>query len=46
MRRLQDGGGRVGMEVKGVCWVACYQLGRQPEFEYVQQKLYLLSHAL
>ena len=19
----------------GVCWVACYQLGRQPEFEYV-----------
>ena len=43
---LKDGGGSVGMEMKGVCWVACYQLGRQPEFEDVQKKLYLLCHDL
>ena len=43
---LKDGGGDVGMEVKEVCWVACYQLGRQPEFEDVQKKLYLLGCAL
>ena len=43
---LKDGGGEVGAEVKEVCWVACYQLGRQPEFEDVQKKLYLLGHAL
>jgi len=43
---LRDGGQDVGMEVKEVCWVACYQLGRQPEFEDVSKKLYLLGHAL
>lgn len=43
---LKDGGGDVGVEVKEVCWMACYQLGRQPEFEDVQKKLYLLGYAL
>jgi hypothetical protein len=43
---LKDGGGDVGVEVKEVCWVACYQLGRQTEFEDVQKKLYLLGYAL
>lgn len=43
---LEDGGADVGAEVKEVCWVACYQLGRQPEFEDVQKKLYLLGYAL
>jgi len=43
---LKDGGGDVGAEVKEVCWVACYQLGRQPEFEDVQKKLHLLGYAL
>ena len=43
---LEDGGTDVGAEVKEVCWVACYQLGRQPEFEDVQKKLYLLGYAL
>jgi len=43
---LKDGGVDVGAEVKEVCWVACYQLGRQPEFEDVQKKLYLLGYAL
>ena len=43
---LKDGGEDAGAEVKEVCWVACYQLGRQPEFEDVQKKLYLLGHAL
>ena len=43
---LEDGGVDVGAEVKEVCWVACYQLGRQPEFEDVQKKLYLLGYAL
>jgi hypothetical protein len=43
---LKDGGVDVGVEMKEVCWVACYQLGRQPEFEDVQKKLYLLGHAL
>ncbi|KAF9651849.1 Sec39-domain-containing protein [Thelephora ganbajun] len=43
---LKDGGVDVGEEVKEVCWVACYQLGRQPEFEDVQKKLYLLGYAL
>jgi len=36
---LEDGGTDVGAEVKEVCWVACYQLGRQPEVEDVQKKL-------
>ena len=43
---LEDGSTDVGAEVKEVCWVACYQLGRQPEFEDVQKKLYLLGYAL
>lgn len=43
---LRDGGVDVGAEVKEVCWVGCYQLGRQPEFEDVQKKLYLLGWAL
>ena len=43
---LKDNGGDLGAEVKEVCWVACYQLGRQPEFEDVQKKLYLLGYAL
>ena len=43
---LKDGDGDVGPEMKEVCWVACYQLGRQPEFEDVQKKLYLLGYAL
>lgn len=29
-----------------VCWVACFQLGRQPEFPDVQKKLTLLGRAL
>jgi len=29
-----------------VCWVACLQLGRQPEFDDVPKKLLLLSRAL
>jgi neuroblastoma-amplified sequence len=29
-----------------VCWVACFQLGRQPEFDDVQKKLSLLGRAL
>lgn len=43
---LKDGGEDVGEEVKEVCWMGCYQLGRQPEFEDVQKKLYLLGYAL
>jgi hypothetical protein len=43
---LEDDGANVRAEVKEVCWVACYQLGRQPEFEDVQRKLYLLGYAL
>ena len=43
---LKDGGVDAGAEMKEVCWVACYQLGRQPEFEDVQKKLYLLGYAL
>ena len=33
-------------EASEVCWVACYQLGRHPEFEDVQKKLTLLGRAL
>lgn len=29
-----------------VCWVACFQLGRQPEFDDVRKKLSLLGRAL
>ncbi|KAJ8520114.1 hypothetical protein ONZ45_g3031 [Pleurotus djamor] len=29
-----------------VCWVACYQLGRQPEFDDTEKKLTLLGRAL
>ncbi|KAF8213179.1 secretory pathway protein Sec39-domain-containing protein [Mycena galopus ATCC 62051] len=29
-----------------VCWVACYQLGRQSEFDQVDKKLLLLGRAL
>ena len=43
---LKDDGVDIEPEMKEVCWVACYQLGRQPEFEDVQKRLYLLGHAL
>jgi len=33
-------------DAKEVCWVSCFQLGRQPEFTDVQKKLRLLGHAL
>ncbi|KAJ6574981.1 secretory pathway protein Sec39-domain-containing protein [Mycena capillaripes] len=33
-------------EASEVCWVACYQLGRQPEFDDVDKKLSLLGRAL
>lgn len=33
-------------EAKEVCWVACFQLGRQSEFADVQKKLSLLGRAL
>ncbi|KAJ7293449.1 Sec39-domain-containing protein [Mycena rebaudengoi] len=33
-------------EASEVCWVACFQLGRQPEFEDVEKKLSLLGRAL
>jgi neuroblastoma-amplified sequence len=33
-------------DAKEVCWVSCFQLGRQPEFPDVQKKLRLLGHAL
>ncbi|KAF8647924.1 hypothetical protein AX16_006456 [Volvariella volvacea WC 439] len=33
-------------EASEVCWVACYQLGRQPEFTDLDKKLTLLGHAL
>ncbi|KAJ7783647.1 Sec39-domain-containing protein [Mycena maculata] len=33
-------------EADEVCWVACFQLGRQPEFEDVEKKLSLLGRAL
>ena len=34
------------IDAKEVCWVSCFQLGRQTEFPDVQKKLRLLSHAL
>ena len=33
-------------EASEVCWVACFQLGRQPEFDDVEKKLSLLGRAL
>jgi hypothetical protein len=33
-------------DAKEVCWVSCFQLGRQAEFDDVQKKLRLLGHAL
>ncbi|KAG9314258.1 secretory pathway protein Sec39-domain-containing protein [Chiua virens] len=33
-------------EASNVCWVACFQLGRHPEFEDVEAKLSLLGYAL
>ena len=33
-------------DAKEVCWVSCFQLGRQTEFPDVQKKLRLLGHAL
>ena len=42
----KGGGVDIEPEMKEVCWVACYQLGRQPEFEDVQKRLYLLGYAL
>ncbi|KAH7885900.1 secretory pathway protein Sec39-domain-containing protein [Phlebopus sp. FC_14] len=33
-------------EASEVCWVACFQLGRQPEFLDVERKLLLLGHAV
>ncbi|KAJ7596927.1 secretory pathway protein Sec39-domain-containing protein [Mycena floridula] len=34
------------IEASEVCWVACFQLGRQSEFTAVEQKLSLLGRAL
>lgn len=34
------------LEASNVCWVACFQLGRHPEFENVEGKLSLLGRAL
>lgn len=33
-------------EAGEVCWMACWQLGRQPEFDNVDKKLLLLGRAL
>ena len=33
-------------DAKEVCWVSCFQLGRQTEFANVEKKLRLLGHAL
>ncbi|KAJ3816074.1 secretory pathway protein Sec39-domain-containing protein [Lentinula aff. lateritia] len=33
-------------EASEVCWVACFQLGRQPEFDDVDKKLLLLGRAI
>jgi hypothetical protein len=33
-------------EANEVCWVACFQLGRQPEFDDLTKKLMLLGRAL
>ncbi|KAF8167770.1 secretory pathway protein Sec39-domain-containing protein [Crassisporium funariophilum] len=36
---------RVG-EAAEVCWIACFQLGRQPEFQDLPKKMTLLGNAL
>ncbi|KAF8973881.1 secretory pathway protein Sec39-domain-containing protein [Flammula alnicola] len=33
-------------EASEVCWIACFQLGRQPEFPDLAKKMTLLGHAL
>ncbi|KAJ3516460.1 hypothetical protein NLJ89_g1117 [Agrocybe chaxingu] len=33
-------------EAAEVCWIACFQLGRQPEFSDLSKKMTLLGHAL
>ncbi|KAK1228613.1 hypothetical protein PQX77_008207 [Marasmius sp. AFHP31] len=33
-------------EASDVCWIACFQLGRQPEFEDTDKKLRLLGRAI
>lgn len=33
-------------EASEVCWMACWQLGRQPEFDEVEKKILLLGRAL
>ena len=33
-------------EATDVCWVSCFQLGRQPEFRDLGKKMSLLGHAL
>ncbi|KAF9076148.1 secretory pathway protein Sec39-domain-containing protein [Rhodocollybia butyracea] len=33
-------------EASEVCWVACFQLGRQTEFEDTEKKLFLLGRAI
>ncbi|KAI0931911.1 hypothetical protein AcW2_000682 [Taiwanofungus camphoratus] len=40
---VEDSGAR---EASEVCWVACFQLGRHPEFKDVQKKLTLLGRTL
>ncbi|KAF7306802.1 Sec39 domain-containing protein [Mycena indigotica] len=37
---------RETQEASEVCWVACFQLGRQPEFDDMEKKLGLLGRAL
>ncbi|KAF9015509.1 secretory pathway protein Sec39-domain-containing protein [Cyathus striatus] len=34
------------LEGTEVCWIACFQLGRQPEFNDLSKKLWLLGRAL
>ncbi|KAF8634440.1 hypothetical protein AX15_000889 [Amanita polypyramis BW_CC] len=34
------------VDAKEVCWVSCFQLGRQLEFDQLDKKLSLLGHAL
>ena len=33
-------------EAAEVCWIACFQLGRQPEFQDLPKKMTLLGHTL
>ena len=44
--RADDVAGEVAQDAAEVCWVACFQLGRQPEFADVRKKLVLLGRAL